>query len=548
MSIDLSQLRNHWEKKSEELDSFCELLEKEVQKCEREPLSLKNKKDGSWARNEARLMNCVAFGQHLQVLKENQKQAGQAGGYGTAAAMELLAHSSDAKKCKKVNSAYNGPDEWKRQLLGCWNFLDLFICELSEVTETKYWEQSQTTLRICSLIRAVSSASTTLNLFRERSMLKFGTFDFTDYLIEKEEEEESKVSSSYLRKIVCRLLKDLEQCKIAHQENMPTDSPGNLLLEATYKYAVNADEVPESWNDWLFVWSSVVVSVVTARRANLLTDVDVKKFVSKQDINRMMTVLKNDKLCTHNASRLYALWALDHINPARYMDHRKYTLLSKNADSTGRAKEARLPSDLCWDNEEVKKLGDQVQACASVMLRRDTNLFDVHIPYQIFFNESGHVGHRDEYYVIPTLPLLIDQVSRHRPSWVFRPRIIQLLNNWVQAVADNNRSPDGSLSQLPYQVGNYNGTVNTLYYHKAAGFVSKIWKEHKRALGYRVWGTILDHKPLFVILTAIPASLLFFWLRGGSSLHGMAMESYEVTSIILSAIISSAFTLFFKSK
>jgi hypothetical protein len=131
---------------------------------------------------------------------------------------------------------------------------------------------------------------------------------------------------------------------------------------------------------------------------------------------------------------------------------------------------------------------------------------DAHVPYEVVFETETRREHHDDYFVVPVIPMLLHLVAVYKPRWLFRPRVKLVINAWADVVEVNDENPDDNPIVLPNQVGEYNGTVNALYYHEAAiALVTAIRKrrlvgwllavmgyadENRRSLALGVFGSL----------------------------------------------------------
>jgi hypothetical protein len=201
---------------------------------------------------------------------------------------------------------------------------------------------------------------------------------------------------------------------------------------------------------------------------------------TRKDEDNLEAVLRDRITCSDDRYRLYALWALAHL------------------EGTWRHREQWLAFEIA-------------ETCTR-LLNADMGLVDVHSPYQVFFTtRSAGEKYRDDYYVIPVMPIMVEVLARYRPSRLFRPGVIKLLRSWIAVVAT--RQKEGQLSRLPGQSGTYNGTVNALYYHEAALAAAQAMREHRKA-GWVLyfWGMLRENM-------TIVAAMTFFLIAWADSLY-----------------------------
>jgi hypothetical protein len=222
-----------------------------------------------------------------------------------------------------------------------------------------------------------------------------------------------------------------------------------------------------------------------------LEDEAVLRLCTPRDVARMIDVLKDSGTNRDDRVRIFGLWALDHLSSKL-----------RGAESTESRyvrQDDGVPAMLEFSDRWDVWLAAEINHTAERLIRNNVALFDLHSPYQVFFTTRS-VGerYREDYFVIPVLPTLLDLIAKYQPSWVFRPAVGQLLH--MLYVAANERDSLGNMSVLPFQAGNYNGTVNALYYCEATTRIAAALRDgHKRAWWYRSLGMVRDQKKVLVL-------------------------------------------------
>jgi hypothetical protein len=292
---------------------------------------------------------------------------------------------------------------------------------------------------VCQLLRGISSVTRILELLARPDIQLNASIQ--DHQVSVLQIGLDQCARTY----GAQLLGMLEMVKVEASPDRVTHRPTPLKDHATFRFASDSDEIPETWDDWLFLWSSVIVATMSAMREGVITEHQFGTICTHKDINAIWAVLRSPNTCNDHRFRLHALWALDHLLPDRYGVH------PAKASTAQIAEEAGIPSDFVPHEKEVKWLKDQVRKSVTYLLRSDIGLVDVHVPYQVFAEQGNNREFRDDYYVVPVLPVLIDQVARHKDWWLFRPRLTRLLARWPPSITS--AATGGNVSLLPFQVG-----------------------------------------------------------------------------------------------
>ncbi len=419
--------------------------------CGRSP----NRIAGEYPGNADRLQRCLAFGQFLSRMQENEEEA-QFGMYGTAAALELLSLHGSALSFRAIPSDRipSSAKTWAREFLKTWNFADLAVHKLAETENTKFWDQSRNTLRVCNLLRGIAAASQRLSDFADtQKRIKAECVDIGNDLGNNFSEEAIKEIGTILQK------------RLLEARTVSTNILGGVGTDAdaiTFRFACRAKGITKNHREWLFIWSAVIVALVRAYKQGALNENQVYEICAPSDISHLVRVLSDHEIYGDAPYRLYALWALDHLNCNRYRG------LSGSAPATT-SDEAGIPRQLAFSSDECNWLAKEIGGTAESILHSEVGLSDVHSSYQVIFqdrNVSEKYIDINDHFVIPVVPVLLDLVSRYKPSWLFRPRLRPLLRRWIEQ--SNKRDADMNIGLLPHQNGDYNGTVNAIYYHEAA--------------------------------------------------------------------------------
>lgn len=471
------------------LDKLVEILGKEALLCAR-PLALLARFT-EYRVFEERLGRCLALGQLLR-RPPGAPWDGQFGLYGTAAGIELLSRSNLAADFRQ--EAFDHPTaeqkHWAQTFLALFNFLDVIVRGLSTVEGSKYWEQTRTTLRICSLLRALGDVNSTVLSFSTAS--KSARAECSSALLGDVSASFSASATSELGTILCSLLAS---------SRSDTNPP-------TFRFASIALDGPETWGEKTFIWSSVIVAIVRAYSGGILTEVQVAAVCDSPDVSALIDLVESGDHFQDLRCKIYALWALSH--------------LVKDGRPTENAMPGfhNVPGRLLLSDRQAQNLRISIRNACEEALRTDYHLTDLHWPYQILFegpappDQSRPERHRDEYIVVPVLPIVVDLVARFRPLWVLRPAVSRIVLELSEAWS--RRDDDSNLELLPLQVGAYNGTVNMLYYEEACRRVSGRLRTRSMsgfvaAVSLQIWDGLKASPQMNLFLAVVFGTLLFLY-------------------------------------
>lgn len=521
----LSPMPESYREISRDFQRCALFVTEEVMQCSRRPLRVLNQST-QYSVHSDRLNRCQAYGQHLQRLPSNRQNTGQFGLYGTAAALELLGHCEEADRF----SDYPGENrEWARQFLETWNFIDLMVLNLSCVDNTNCWEQSCNVLRICHLLRAVSVAAGRLEAFTNELRRQAALCD------ERVIADLQNDIQGSIRNVVAKLHQSLTSARVSASAFSEAFRSDSLTTQFTFHYACGTNEVPENWKDWLFVWSSVLVAVLRAYENRLLDDDKVGQLITVSDKNRIIDVIKATAKYGDDRFRLFGLWSLNHLAPSPYSLRRHHAKPSETLNPA----QGRVPDQLALGSNEISWLVKEVENTTSNLLGSEAALRDVHSPYHIVFHpQSAAERWTNDHFVIPVLPIMLELVTQYKPEWLFRPQIGRILKLWRDTSGE--RDGENNLKTLPFQNGNYNGTVNALYYRQAALVISDALAANSRRAWYLVpLGLLRDNSRLtFVLILAMVAigATIWYFLYGSPSDKAIGLFLGACISIIANLI------------
>jgi hypothetical protein len=494
--------RARWVALTQALDLLSTELAREARFCTRTPSRLAT--DVRHAPHAARLLRCRAFGQHLQRLPQARQAAGQYGLYGTASGLELLAHTPEARAFLRQDAdALPEQAEWLRTFLSGWSFLDLTLSTLGDIEGGQFWYQTRTTLRVCQVLRTIAEISELLQTLQNPSLATDSDCPHDLY---------ADVSPSLCRDALVRhtgrLLAVLRAAK----------SPGTIRSGA-YRVPDSADHsclcfapgiqaVPTDRREWLFLWSSAIVALVRAYRANLLTASEVVSVVGNDAMRSIVSVATSSDSDDDAPFRLFGLWAVAHLPPLT---------MNEGPDAT------EFPLHL--EAQEAATVKQEIARVCGLLLGAPTALVDVHSPYQIVFSDGTHADHyHGDYFVIPVAPLVLSLVSVHLGHWLYRPSVSRLLVGWLDTA--DKRDDGDTLRPFFYQVGAFNALVNSVYYREAIALAERsLGASQSRAARYAAAGILRDNSrslataavvlTLLVMGRIVPSTSLFITIVFG---------------------------------
>lgn len=525
LSKSVSLSSRYWEYEAAECIFLVSHLTAEVSRCDRSPERLAEQ--DAYEVFEMRLKQSKAFGQHLQRLPQDRLKYGQYGMYGTSSGLELLCMAEPASTfLRTTRNTPCGGDvrDWATEFLKAWNFFDLAIFELSGIDDSRFLGQWCTVLRTCHVLRAVGAARPFLAEFADEQKRYHAGCD--EALVKNLHGSLTIDTAQEIARVCFERLREAQA--FSRDVRSRAFSASVDPNETTFCFACGAQEVPETWKDWVFVWSSVLVAVTRAAQTGILTTDQVEQICGPGDIERLISVLKNTH--HHDARyRLFGLWALDNLSPNRYGD-------SNVPELTRRGNVPQLLIDTTKNNNEW--LETEIRSTCEELLRRNM-LTDSLSQYQVYFSDKM-VGERYwyDYYVIPVLPILLDLVAVHKPDWLFRPRVAKLVRQCINI--SNNQKPDEELEVLPAQVGNFNGMVNLVYYCEAfSRIASAISKRAGRAWFKVPIGVLLDH-PTAAVTIGLMVLLISFGIGLMTYIHP---ESIVIAFLLLIVFHTLAITI-----
>jgi hypothetical protein len=449
-----------WRQKAKDLVDLQQHIARVTATCYREPKRLLETRDFEPYKE---LLSCSsAFGQFLDTpATDAERLRGQFGLYGTAAALELLSAAPSAAKLASLDHTAPDPSDadWARRFLSTWLFFRLTILNLGAPDSTKFWIQDRNTLRLC---RALSSLARIKDVLRDLNGSRVSKLLKDDELATKLEIGDGGLK--YLD-IVEAILERLDRAVITRAPPEVAAGLKNTNVRSVV-FAIETDDIAERKGVWLFLWSSYLRAIAEAFAAGLLSTARLSAQITREDLINLKLLLREADPSLDPRYILFGLygWSVVVLN-----------LLPE---------ELALGDDHEWFTKRVRRLVLQLS-------RDDVRLLDLHSPYQIYFKDApGGPKYHDDYFIIPTLPIVIELMSTVQARLLFRPRVVRLLDE-ILAVASDGSS---RLGRLPGQLTELNGTVNVAYISRAAAAAAKAIKDRASlAWVLSAGGYVMEH-------------------------------------------------------
>lgn len=455
-----------------------QVMADELIECARSPsIKYQSQLEESPPEIQERMHRCVAFGQYVS----RPEIDNQFGLYGTAAAIEVLASSDQAKQLLASTEWGEIDQEWLSCLLRTWNFLDLVI---SGKFIAGPIDQTRCTLRICNMLRAVAAA---------RPVLQKVIAMFLPQIDEPLAKDLGLNSSPDPAKHLGLILYDkLLKARIPEKQKRVASKPATSNVY-TFRYGTDSPQTPNTTRDWLFMWGSVLVAVERASLAGILDKPQVDGIVQVDDLNHIRNAIEGNALCDDMRFSAFVLWALDQFR--------------QSAPGLSILPETSLLRIWVRQIEIDRWLRPQIINTCRTLLRVG-DFKDVEQSYERQL--TSRPGDFQDHFVIPVFPILIDLLARHTRRKLFAPRIYGDLRRLIHQTEVRMPS-DNSIPALLYQNNTWNGTVNCLYFGEAGLSASRALKSRHALmlwLAYRSWGWITGQTRTVYILMLLGIGLI----------------------------------------
>jgi hypothetical protein len=489
---------NDWLEASQTLRQASSELTAYALRCYRSPTRLIRGDDFAHLRD--RIERCIAFGQALDIPSATRQDAAQFGLYGTSAALELYSSALSPESLNHLDDQETLTHA--HDFIRTWNFFDFVVDAASAIESEKFWDQTRTTLRVCQALRALSRTRILLDAFTPTTAKRVAG----DALLE----DVAFDGGFQWRDRVNQLVGHLSMSIAGTAPAEVVETLGPFASVRSYTYARGSSDAPETAGSWLFMWSAVIATVADLH--GVLSSDQLKALCTYNDVNNVKRLLASPEINVDWRFRLYALWSLAY--------------LVRSAPDT-------------WKNDRVP---EEVRHMSRTLLRQyaanAASWTDLHSQYQVFFDADGSRAHfRDEYFVIPVVPTAWELAALTSPDMLFTPLCRQLLGDCCDAIGNLVRPIPYSV--MPYQVGDRNGTVNSVYYARALRQVASVyaecrwrgmWWSLKGFLGGRggalkaalvglSYGVLVllvtqdPHEALIALIAAIPAAFFYEGLK-----------------------------------
>ena len=153
---------------------------------------------------------------------------------------------------------------------------------------------------------------------------------------------------------------------------LPSDYPLKLAESdsagaCVFRLGSDAEGLPSTWNQWLFVWGSALIGIVSAYQAGVVTQDELLSICAASDVASVRGLLDDPDKKIDDRIRLFTLYSLQRLDP-------------KHAGAAlGRL---RLSDD------EGRRLEKSIALTVLRLLRSDVSLIDAHLPDDVLFKRT----------------------------------------------------------------------------------------------------------------------------------------------------------------
>ena len=446
-------------------------IERTILLSKRDPTkSLRERKkltgDDDGAELPARLSRCTAFGRWASAVPAGQEANAQFGLFGTSAALQVLSESHWAASLIAGN--FGGLADWLPDYLRTVNFLDYVIQASSGGDPPPVSTEVALSLRACQAARAFASAALVLDEVA-RSKINLSTVI---------DEEVINDLGSDLRVVSGRNVTTLMESLVKAQvpaATAPKDAfrpPKTTPTTPLYAFTQAAEDFPDNVNDWVFLQSLVLTTVLRCWAAQVLTDHALAgQVLPGQSVAALRHVVEEPPPELDPRTRLLGLWALSHLDRTTPGG----PLPVGSAEPTFLANGVFQDTDVTWCCNEVR-------AVCGGLLDREARLADASSPYY-FATDHTHGEYKTDHLVTPVVPLVVSLCARYASNFLSRRSVLELVRACV--------IPAERISVFaarPHQLSTEDGVVNLSYYHEANAEFARASGELSLKPGERLTG------------------------------------------------------------
>ncbi|UTI63324.1 hypothetical protein NBH00_18450 [Paraconexibacter antarcticus] len=494
--LDIGMVPRHpdkWTKRSLAMEQDRIAIDRAVLRSKRAPdKSLRElpKYSSPGCQPSPRLSRCVAFGRWATQVPEGQENNAQFGIFGTSAALQILSQSHWADSLKAGESG-GTLAEWVPVYLRTVNFLDFVVQASLSPNPPPVATEVEISLRACQAAKAFASAAPVLDKLREPvghiaklmepAVLKDLSFNLHD------------VSKRNVRILMEGLAKAQRSSADAPKEAFrPTKVTPSTPL---YAFTQRAVDFPSDVNDWVFLQSSVLTTVVRCWTSQVLTDHELaKRVLPGESVAALRHVLEDPPEELDPRARLLGLWALSHLDRMTAGGPLSQTGIGVTFLATGE-----------FHSADVRWCAGQVRGVCAALLEREASLADTSSPYY-FVTGPAEADYKSDHLVTPVVPLVLSLSARYAPTFLSRRSVLDLLESCVLPV-----ERISVFAARPHQLSTEDGVVNLSYYHEASAEISRAGE----AISGEFWTRISGHFGGFLADWGRLTVLAMFVLIGG---------------------------------
>jgi hypothetical protein len=519
---------NKWEARADRLKRGSQEIEREVLDSKRLPAESEREQDKYEYHPcfQGRLKRTIAFGQWaVPATTEMEMRDAQHGLFGTCAAIQVLSKSAWAEVSRKRETPSDNAS-WLNTYLRTVNFLDLVVEDrLShDGPELKVAAELNVTLRACHAARALAAAAPVLaDLSANRGELA----DAMDPSVLGDLQDDL---AAIVPRLAPEILETLSKVRVPHKKARQTGfRPANASDRINlYTFTAIGDDqrdLPDNVDDWVFVYSSVLVALVRAWAADLTRDTErAVEICPIEDFLAFRKQMEKPPGELDDRLRLFGLWALSHLD-----DETPGGPLGVGSDGKVDLPPSLTVNDGGWLTKEIN-------AVCGRLLRSEIGQADTYSPYSFRIDTQKNADYKTDSLVVPVVPLLLALIARYDPTNLSRRPVLGLIHACLDI--DARTSPNAA---RPFQLSTRDGIVNLSYYQEACQELALASARMAEARWRRVQsnglGILRDFGAGAAFLVLLVATIVSYLLVTHSNLWEVAF----LYGILASAVAAIAF-------
>jgi len=532
--------RKRWKLRESAFLEALQLLESSVIESRRDP-SLSERESNDYTPYKERIERCTAFGQYATKVSPAEQRLAQLGLFGTAAGFQVLSTSSWAADMRTGAAPTGENSRWLEVYLRCLNFVDLVVSPPDPNPGGAIWEQRRLTLRLCHLLRAVAAAAPTLDALASSSWLTSGSAvtaprgDLGTPI--------NRIAAAHAAALAS-MLRDGKRLtsEVDHGYAAGKSETGHL-----YTFGVTSRDAPTTCDEWVFMWASVLSSVVRCYRQGLLPTATVEELCPPADVRLLENILREPPDDLDRRYRLFGLWAISHLD----------VLTLGGPLGVTESDSAQVPESLGLNQpEQVQWLCEATRDTTRGLLAKEVALVDSWRPYTTYIGPPTEPEYaqtpgeaadesvsstlnprdfRDDYLVVPVVPVLLSLVARYDPRYLCRRAVLEV----VKASVDPGHRRDSGRAK-PYQLGSRDGVVNLSYWQEAyralATGARAIHGRVGRRISYVTGATFRDNGRRNVLLVLVLLTAIGYAVAQSTKSFASGVIFAVLASVLAAAI------------